>query len=322
MAENTSEKLHSLINILGQLDSGAKVTAAQLAKSLGLAERTIYRYMMTLQNAGYPIYFDRCKMSYRFADGFTLKQHDGNPKVFQALELNSRVLCSSPVGLLSYTADGACVIANEAAATIVGGTRQQMLEQNFYSIDSWKHSGMLIVAQEVLRSGREASDEFHMISSFGKEVCLFCTFSCFDQGEQKYLMLVIQDFTERARTQKQLHILAEQFRILTQTTTDAFWVVGLHGEILEVNDIACSQYGYSRSELVGGMTLRDFEVDESGEEVKQHVSSVFELGYDRFETRHRRKDGAIIDVEVSTALVPETNRLIAFVRDISEKKSA
>ena len=74
MTTKSSIKLNSLVNILGQLDSGKKLTASCLGDSLGVSDRTIYRYMMTLQSAGYPIFFDREKMSYCFTDGFTLKQ--------------------------------------------------------------------------------------------------------------------------------------------------------------------------------------------------------------------------------------------------------
>ena len=101
MPKNPSDKLNSLVKILGQLDSGKRITASLLANSLGVTDRTIYRYMMTLQNAGYPIFFDREKMSYCFMDGFALNQNKQS-EGFQALELKSRMLGSSPIGLLSY----------------------------------------------------------------------------------------------------------------------------------------------------------------------------------------------------------------------------
>jgi PAS domain-containing protein len=44
-------------------------------------------------------------------------------------------------------------------------------------------------------------------------------------------------------------------------------------------------------------------------------------GEDRFESRHRRKDGSIFDVEVSVQARPdEDGQMVAFLHDISERK--
>ena len=45
------------------------------------------------------------------------------------------------------------------------------------------------------------------------------------------------------------------------------------------------------------------------------------MGKDRFESQHKRKDGSIYDVEVSTKYLPiEGGRIVAFLHDITERK--
>lgn len=436
MPKKTSIKLNSLVNILRQLDSGKKITASCLADSLGVSDRTIYRYMMTLQNSGYPIFFDREKMSYCFADGFTLNQSDQSEEI-QILDLKSRMLGSSPVGLISYNASGQCVVANETAAAIVGCSREELLRQNYLHLKSWQSSGLLIMAQEVMRTGEEQNGDVHHLSTFGKEAWLSCSLSRFIQDGKQFLHLVVQDITNRKRleialkeneeifrlfienspvytfikdenlrffqasrnyetllnkplhqllgknmselfpkefadkiiqddqevmtsgkrleleeefdgkyfttikfpferdgarylagyaiditerkiAEKQLAALATQYRTLANTTLDAFWVIDESGNFLEVNEKAGELYGYGHEKLLM-MSIRDIEADENSEQINQHVQRTLEHGYDRFETRQRRADGTLLDVEVSAARIPQSNRLLAFTRVISKE---
>lgn len=319
MSTSSKEKLRSLISILGQLDSGKKVTPSLLAQSIGVSERTVYRYLTTLQSAGYPIYYDDHKMSYRFAAGFSLKRPEEASELFQGLELKSRILGASPVGLLSYSETGQCVMANEAAAMVVGCSQSDLLKQNFNTISSWKNSGLLTVAQDVLLSGKGFSGDFHLHTTFGKDIWVFCTLSRFERGGQQFLSIVIHDVGDRKRMELLLKQYADCFQVLSSTTLDAFWIVNGEGCIVEVNDRACSLYGYSRSELLQ-LRLNNFEVVETTEEIRRHVKKVLDEGYGRFETRHRKKDGSVIDVEISTARIPHSDNMLAFVRDISLMK--
>lgn len=319
MSTSSKEKLRSLISILGQLDSGKKITPSLLAESIGVSERTVYRYLTTLQSAGYPIYYDDNKMSYRFADGYSLKRPDEPSEFFQGLELKSRILGASPAGLLSYDDTGQCVMANVAAALVVGGSQSDLLQQNFNSISSWKSSGLLAAAHEVLRTGNELSGDFHLNTTFGKDIWMFCTLSRFERDGRHFLLIVIHDVGDRKRMELLLKQYADCFQVLSNTTLDAFWIINGEGHVIEVNDRACSLYGYSRQELLE-MRLDDFEVIETGEEIRAHVKKVLADGYGRFETRHCKKDGSIIDVEVSTARIPNSDNMLAFVRDLSPLK--
>jgi PAS domain S-box-containing protein len=115
---------------------------------------------------------------------------------------------------------------------------------------------------------------------------------------------------------QQLHTL------ILETSQDGLWVLDAQGRILETNDAYCELVGYSRQELLA-MRVQDLEAQEAEEETHRHIARVMATGRDRFETRHRSKDGRIIDVEISTRYLPqEGGRLVAFTRDITERKGA
>ena len=86
-----------------------------------------------------------------------------------------------------------------------------------------------------------------------------------------------------------------------RTAFDGVWIVDGAGHFVEVNAAYCALIGYSRDELLG-MSIADVEATESPDEVAAHAQKVRTQGGDRFVTRHRRKDGTILDVEVCAAL--------------------
>ena len=69
------------------------------------------------------------------------------------------------------------------------------------------------------------------------------------------------------------------------------------------------------------MKIQDVEEKETPEETARHIRTIIEKGSGRFETRHRRKDGTIVDIEVSSNYLDiEGGRFFVFLRDITERK--
>lgn len=113
----------------------------------------------------------------------------------------------------------------------------------------------------------------------------------------------------------------QEYRTIIQASMDSFWKVGADGRIIDCNEVACAMLGYSRDEMLA-LSLHDIDLIEDEAKAAEHVRLVIAQGHDRFETRHRRKDGSSIDVEVSAYCVPgaEAPLLFSFSRDISARK--
>jgi PAS domain S-box-containing protein/putative nucleotidyltransferase with HDIG domain len=134
-------------------------------------------------------------------------------------------------------------------------------------------------------------------------------------------MLLKQEISERKQMEEALRDSAEKYRFITSTAMDGFAVTDLDGRILDVNEESCRILGYSREEQLK-MSISDLEAVKTPNEIKRHIQKVIEIGSDRFETRHRRKDGRIIDIEVSMTFMPQSKHFLVFHRDISERKQA
>ncbi|MFA5604464.1 MAG: PAS domain S-box protein, partial [Dehalococcoidales bacterium] len=110
-----------------------------------------------------------------------------------------------------------------------------------------------------------------------------------------------------------------EYRTILQTTADGFWLTDMQGRILDINNAYCQTVGYSRDELLK-MSIFDIEAAESPENVAAHIEKIMKEGKDRFETRHRHKNGNVVDVEVSVNYLDiGGGRMVVFVRDITQR---
>jgi len=129
--------------------------------------------------------------------------------------------------------------------------------------------------------------------------------------------IIEQDHRE---TIKALHDLAEQYQSVIKTSLDGFLLIDAHQRVIEVNEEYCLMTGFARNEILG-KAIDDLEADEPPEGVGAHFRKIMECGSDRFETRHRTKQGMLLDVEVSVTHSEITGCQVSFVRNILPRKA-
>jgi diguanylate cyclase (GGDEF)-like protein/PAS domain S-box-containing protein len=114
----------------------------------------------------------------------------------------------------------------------------------------------------------------------------------------------------------------EWHQAILEGTMDGFWLLDTEGYLLEVNNTYCQMSGYSSQELLS-MHISELEAVESIQETSSHIKKIMEIGEDRFESKHRRKDGSCFDVEISVQYrLIEGEQLVVFLQDITERKQA
>ena len=134
----------------------------------------------------------------------------------------------------------------------------------------------------------------------------------------------IRKAVERRRAAEQLRTnetLLRQFKISVDWAADEVFWLDYGAKILYVNDSACRNSGYSRDELLG-MTIFDLDPDFNPETWERSKETLREKKTSIFTTRHRHKDGTIVDVEVMSNYVEMDGReySFAFARNITARK--
>jgi len=117
---------------------------------------------------------------------------------------------------------------------------------------------------------------------------------------------------------------SEKNLALLHNASDGIHILDFDGNVIEVSNSFCAMLGYSRNELIG-MHVSKWEASLSKTEIALAIRKQFSK-HERFqqETRYRRKDGSIFDVEVSSFPLELDGRPALFnsSRDITERKRA
>lgn len=123
--------------------------------------------------------------------------------------INHAIVHTSPNGLLLYTEQGRCILANESAARMVGASVDLLLNQNFRELQSWKASGLLDAAHHAL-GGEPVQKLLNFTSSFGKQTDCQVTLMRLEANGQRMLLLVAKDVSTLMSANRELDQLARR----------------------------------------------------------------------------------------------------------------
>ncbi len=123
---------------------------------------------------------------------------------------------------------------------------------------------------------------------------------------------------EVRRMHAQAALLGAQYRTALATSIDGFVRLERDGRIVEANDALVRMTGYAREELER-MHLSEVEGALSAEEIRVNLGRISAAGSARFPTRWRRKDGSLVDLDVSAtyAAGPGGSYFYGALRDIT-----
>ncbi len=116
----------------------------------------------------------------------------------------------------------------------------------------------------------------------------------------------------------------EKSLLLLRNASDGIHILDSDGNLIECSDSFCDMLGYSREEMIG-MNVSHWDASFSESGLREALMMQFS-GQERtlFETRHKRKNGKIIDVEVSAYPLELEGKPVLFnsARDITERRKS
>ncbi|MBK9347385.1 MAG: response regulator [Burkholderiales bacterium] len=238
------------------------------------------------------------------------------------------IIESAPDGMLVADACGIIMLANPKTETMFGYARGALLGQNVESLVQWRGDQ----AYRTMCSGSAPSasvfdgiadmGELSGVHQDGHTIPIEVGLSRLPElaGRGVAMCASIRDISERKAAQKKL--LFNHF--VVGNAAAMIWIDPHTARIVYANKAALRSSGFSESELVG-MHMSDFVLDGDLGKMQELVAALFsDHDLHTFEMRHRRKDGTVIDVDVTAFLAADDERtvLVASVKDITAIKLA
>ena len=266
--------------------------------------------------------------------GASVVAHDITDKVHaekaieESEEKYRNLFNQSVEGIYLHNLEGRVIDVNEMACEQSGYSRDELLEMTVFDFHSEPAESKNLPRQEILRQwnqwqpGDRLTIEAEHRRKDGSVYPVNISTGVIRYGGRNLRLAIVQDITERKQAEENLQKSEARHRTILRTAMDGFWLVNLDGHILEVNDTYCQMSGYNEQELLT-MRITDLEAEEDPSETTAHMKNIIQYGKDRFESRHKRKDGTLFEVEVSAHYQRmEGGRVLVFLRDISERKQA
>ena len=127
----------------------------------------------------------------------------------------------------------------------------------------------------------------------------------------------------RQKTRDPLQETEILYRTLFNQSPDGIVIIDTDGKIIDFNETAHRQLGYSRGEF-HRFHLSDIVLTVTPEEVQDRIKDVIKRGSAEFDVKHRAKDGQLRDVHVIAQLLNLSGRSVfhCIWRDITEEKRA
>jgi len=119
-----------------------------------------------------------------------------------------------------------------------------------------------------------------------------------DRNGQKRTSMIIRDVTERRKAKQELADEMTKRKILISQSRDGIVTLDRNGKVYEANQRFADMPGYTSDEM-RELHVWDWDTQIERVQLLEMIRTIDEAG-DHFETRHYRKDGTGIDVEIST----------------------
>ena len=221
-------------------------------------------------------------------------------------------------GILMMDDTGRYVEANPAACKILGYDREELLKMTAVDVfQDGRPSEVYLKGWQRFLQGDSPRGILALHKRDGSMITV--EYSAVSHVLPGIHLSILSDVTEKQATEDALKLA--RFT-LDHATIAVFWI-RTDGSFIDFNEEACRSLGYSREEMLR-LDVADIDPNHPKETWPVHWEALREAGSLTFQSVQRRKDGSLVDVEISAHYLQfgDIELNCAFVRDITDIQRA
>lgn len=235
------------------------------------------------------------------------------------LERYRRLFETAQDGILILDAKtGKIEDANPSLVALLGYQREELLGQPFWQVAAFTEIAASPEAFAVLRDGQGARYQSRPLrTKAGLLIQVELTSNTYMDGKKQAMQCHVRDVTEHKRLEDMLREREEHYRLLVEQANDGVFVCDQTGQYIEANASGCAMLGYTREEILQKKVM-DLIPAEDRIKKPPRLAELMAGQTIMSERRLIRKDGSLIDVEISSKMLPDGS-LHATLRDITQR---
>lgn len=248
----------------------------------------------------------------------------------QARDALQTLVQTLPLAIVALDRDLMVTAWNPAAQRIFGWTENEVLGRKIPLIpkDQWTEFAAMIKWE--LKGERQSDVELRRLRKDGSlvDVCLWTAPLRDARGEVSGSLGIFADITARREAEAKLKASEASYRTIFNAVNDAIAVVDLEtGNFLDVNQRWCEMTGFTPREA-RGLKVSALCVDDDPEyspaAVMNKIRQAIRKGPQVFQWQAKTKEGRRhwVEVNLTRTYINGQDRLLAVMRDISERRQA
>ncbi len=221
---------------------------------------------------------------------------------------------------LTSVEDGTYIDINDAFTKLLGYSKKDIIGKSSMVLNIWndlKDRDLLISGLK--KCGLVENLEAEFKGKNGKIITGLMSACILDIENRKYLLSITQDMTEKKEADQAMRLM----KYGVDRASDCIFWMDSKARFIYVNNASCNLLGYSHGQLLS-MNLNQIDPKASLDAWPDRLAQLKQIKSDRFESKHKTRDGRLVPVEVTSSYVlfEGEEGIFSFARDITERKQA